>query len=236
MRRYEGALKKKARWENHHLFSMRCRDEGVIPNSLKIKPLVKTRKGYGIASRASRSFLCARIRLSYVNKTELAIECKQLRIKMAEVLTEKDLRMVEQFCRSSAERVYVKTKERQVMKLEKLVKQKRDVRTRAACDQKRSVVNLTEHILTDEQESVLELGLNFVPAPTRLPLIETISGIEEAAKRISNDEANDLRGRVCGAIRKAKLPKDNLSANQRRALLELKMWSYYQLTRVEQLY
>ncbi len=41
-------------------------------------------------------------------------------------------------------------------------------------------------------------------------------------KFLSEDKANDLRGRVCGILRKPKLPQDNLSKPQRKALNELK--------------
>ena len=62
---YERTLHKEARWKNHHVFSMRCRDEGAVPDSLRIKPPVKTREGYRIAERAGRAFLSARINLPF---------------------------------------------------------------------------------------------------------------------------------------------------------------------------
>ena len=49
---------------NRHIVNMRCRDEGVIRT--RIKPPVKTRTGYRIAERASRAFLSARIRETYL--------------------------------------------------------------------------------------------------------------------------------------------------------------------------
>lgn len=41
-------------------FNLRCRD-GVIPASLKIKPPVKSREGYGFAEWANSAFLSAHI-------------------------------------------------------------------------------------------------------------------------------------------------------------------------------
>ena len=46
---------------HHHIFSMRCRDEGVLPTSLRIRPPVKTREGYRIAEQAGKAFLSARM-------------------------------------------------------------------------------------------------------------------------------------------------------------------------------
>ena len=72
------------------------------------------------------------------------------------------------------------------------------------------------------QEDVLRLGLNFTPAPTKLPLVDTIAAVEEGARQLNEEDAEDLRGRVCGILRRAKPPKDNLSKEQRKALKELR--------------
>ena len=54
LRQHEKSLHQRARCSNRHIFKMRCRDEGVIPASVRIKPPMKTREGYRIAERASR--------------------------------------------------------------------------------------------------------------------------------------------------------------------------------------
>ena len=53
MQKYERDLHRKARYTNHHIFSLRCRDEGVIPVSLRIKPPVKTKRRYEIGEPSS---------------------------------------------------------------------------------------------------------------------------------------------------------------------------------------
>ena len=68
---------------------------------------------------------------------------------------------------------------------------------------------------------MLKLGLNFAPVPTSLPLQDTIVGIEEAAKRLPKDDATDLRTRV---LRSSKLPKDNITKEQRLAVKEMRTW------------
>ena len=83
---------------------------------------------------------------------------------------------------------------------------------------KKWVVNLTNESLSRDEESVLELGLNFAPAPTKLPFLHTVTGIELGASRLDQDEASVLRGKICGVIRKATLPQDNLRKDQRREL------------------
>ena len=53
--------------------------------------------------------------------------------------------------------------------------------------------------------------LNFAPAPTKFPLIDVVAAVEEGARKLKGVEAEDLRGRVCGILRRAKLPQDNLT-------------------------
>ena len=60
----------------------------------------------------------------------------------------------------------------------------------------RWVVNLTERNLTPNQQEVLRMGLNFAPVPTKFPLQDTIASVEEAARQLPKDDADDLRGRV----------------------------------------
>ena len=81
------------------------------------------------------------------------------------------------------------------------------------------MVNLIDRPLTEPQREVLRLGLNFAPVPTKLPLVDTISAVEGAQQL--KEDAEDLRGRVCGVLRHAKPPKDNLTKEQ-KALKELR--------------
>ena len=73
---------------------MRCRDEGVIPASLRIKPPVKKREGYRIAERASRAFLSARIRETYLRKRELSSKVNSFQGKLGTELSMADYQKV----------------------------------------------------------------------------------------------------------------------------------------------
>ena len=66
------------------------------------------------------------------------------------------------------------------------------------------------------------MGLNYAPVPTKFPLQDTIASVEEVAKQLPKDDADDLRGRVCGILRSARLPKDNLRKDYRKAQKELR--------------
>ena len=221
---YGKALHKRARWRNHHIFSMRCRDEGVIPSSLRIKPPVRTREGYQIAAKASKAFLSARIRQSYKEKSRLNEMCDSISTKLQKTMEEEDFRKVETLCKKASDKTHARTRSMHVRKLETLVTKKNtksDISLRPQGLEK-WVVTKTDVELTQDQESVLRLGLNFAPVPKKLPIIDTVSAVEEGARGLAEVDANDLRGRVCGVLRKARLPRHNLTIKQRKALKSLK--------------
>ena len=53
-------------------------------------------------------------------------------------------------------------------------------------------------------------------------MVDTIAAVEAGARQLKEEDAEDLRGRVCGILRRAKPPRDNLTKEQRKALKELK--------------
>ena len=59
------------------------------------------------------------------------------------------------------------------------------------------------------------MGLNFVPTPTKIPLIDIVASLEGGIRGLKNTNTGDLRNRLCGVLRRAQLPKDNLSREQR---------------------
>ena len=54
------------------------------------------------------------------------------------------------------------------------------------------MVNLTDWMLSKPQEDVLRLGLNFAPAPAKLPLVDTIAAVEEGVRQLNDEDAEDL--------------------------------------------
>ena len=65
--------------------------------------------------------------------------------------------------------------------------------------------------LSSAEEEVPRSGLNFAPTPSRLPLIVIAAAIKEGVNKLEDDATYEFRGRICGIIRGAKLPVDNLS-------------------------
>ena len=90
VREFEKRLHQKAKCSNSHIFNMRCRDEGVIPASLRIKPMVRTREGYAIVERASRTFLRARVHQTFRRKQTLIQRIAKLQASLERNLGTKD--------------------------------------------------------------------------------------------------------------------------------------------------
>ena len=68
----------------------------------------------------------------------------------------------------------------------------------------------------------LSKGLNFAITPTTLPVEEIIAGTEVVAKYMTETAAEELKGEVLRNIKRAKLPKSNISKGERVALQTLK--------------
>ena len=137
------------------------------------------------------------------------------------VLLPQDYQRVTSPSYAAAERTHASAKLKQTRKLSKLTNSKKRPELHPQ-GLDRWVVNLTGHPLTAPQRNVLSKGLNFAPAPTRVPVVDTIAAVEAGAKQLKEEDAEDLHGWVCGILRYAKLPKDNLTKEQRKALKELK--------------
>ena len=168
---------------NSHIFNMRCRDEDVIPTSLRIKPKVRTREGYAIAERASKAFLRARVHQTFHRKQSLTKQITKLEASLEDLLTE-DYSKVTRLSHNSAEKAFVKSKQNHQSKQKQpeLRPEGRD----------RWVVNLTERVLSPSQQEVLSMGLNYAPVPTKFPLQDTIASVEKVAKQLPKDDADDL--------------------------------------------
>ena len=67
-----------------------------------------------------------------------------------------------------------------------------------------------------------DIGKVLLFPPDRVPVVDTIAAVEAGARQLKKEDAEDLQGRVCGILRHAKSPKDNMTKEQRKALKEMK--------------
>ncbi|XP_050549769.1 uncharacterized protein LOC126910700 [Spodoptera frugiperda] len=88
----------------------------------------------------------------------------------------------------------------------------------------RTVVNLSNKVLSQGALRVLERGLNFAPTPNHIPYEEVIGSVEEVIRRnqIPASDADVLRQDTAVALRHAKLPTPNITAEEKAALRNLR--------------
>ena len=166
------------------------RNDNDGTSSLRVKPLVNTLDGKRIARRASLQFLSARIDEGY--RTIRKLEHLQ-KSQLPDALQPQHLSALEALRESAETKEKAKVKERQKRKFDTLLQREREPpgsRDRLDDDHERWVVNLSSKEISDMQKAVLAKGLNFVPAPTRIPTKEMIASVESALRCVSQDSAS----------------------------------------------
>ena len=126
--------------------------------------------------------------------------------------------------KKNAEIVFESTKDRQRRKYQELRHQQTEALSNAASD-KKWVINLSKHQLTQYEESALQKGLNFAVTPKSIPKTESIASVETAIwcnRGINEETAERARAAIASVIRCANPPKPNLQKSETRALSALR--------------
>ena len=84
-----------------------------------------------------------------------------------------------------------------------------------------AIVNISKRQLTTPEKSVLNKGLNFTTAIKQISYLDLIAPIEDAALKIPEASADELRWKVSQALEKSKPPKPNISKMEGQALKSL---------------
>ena len=118
--------------------------------------------------------------------------------KLHNTLSENDKGIIEK-CKESVEMTYSNTKRRHQKKLSDLLNKarKKKVSNLRPEGLDRWVVNFSGEKLTNSQEEVLKLGLNFVSAPKKLPILDMVAAVEEGARKLKTEEANVWSAQEC---------------------------------------
>lgn len=88
--------------------------------------------------------------------------------------------------------------------------------------EQRCIVNLSSRSLSEPQKSVLGRGLNFAPAPKRVPIANLVVTVEQGLRQISLSEAERVHQKVVDVLNGAKPPPSNLSPEEWLALRVLR--------------
>ena len=148
----------------------------------------------------------------------------RLKNELRSLTTDERFKRIDVWSEELAQRTFLESKERQRKKLsclleEKEAKQGHDSVHRL--EMNKVVVNMSDRPLTKPEESILALGLNFIPVPTSIPEKTIIAETEAVARSLEDEDAAKLRSAVQSCLNNPKLPKSNLTKCQMLALQQL---------------
>ena len=212
--------------KQHLHFNFRAKRYNIVPKSLRVKPLVNNEEGKEIAARSSKSFLKARISQNIRKITSLENDMMNHKIKISQELDEEYMSAVDKLREKAFQDMTEKCKIRQKKKFELILSRSS---TRSAQKQDRYkekwIVNNSSRVLSEREKEVLSKGLNFSPAPTRIPIPEIVVAVEEGLRKVISTVDNDknvARKTIIDVLSKTKIPVTNITQEERKALKELK--------------
>ena len=226
VRDFEAVAKKISRFRNHLVLSLRCKQIGIRPPSLKLRCLVISKRAKTVIRNTEQCLLNERIRV--INGKLIALRANYSRAANSVkcVLREDLADAVFTHVNDVQETEFKKTKNRRTKKFERLLeaKKKQEASTKEVTtdDQRdRWVTNLSHTELNTQQKNVLANGLNFAISPNILPKEDFVVAVEKAC-RTMEEEAEDFRNEVLGTLRSPRCPQSNLTIQELEAMSDLK--------------
>ena len=130
-----------------------------------------------IAHRASRQFLAARIQQNYKSLRQLDHDLFFQKRQLEFSLERQHFDALMALCERAELQERLKTKERQKQRFDTMLSRKKKPPVGCSTTSRRWVVNLSSCNLTHGQEPVLSRGLNFSPAPHKVPVPHMVATI-----------------------------------------------------------
>ncbi|XP_072048791.1 uncharacterized protein [Amphiura filiformis] len=227
LRKAENITTKIARWTNHRIFNIRCAKVDITPRSIKLKSAVTGIKANKVIHKAEKQLLDIRIRNCSFTISKLQDELQNLETNLFTAISDQEKQEVEQHLSRMRSQEFDKVKCKQREKFGKLVTAKQEflLKNRAEendIDRNRWVINKSDRILSENEKSVLEKGLNYAVTPREIPMKEYIVNTEVACRQLAPAKAQSLRADVVKCLRKSKVPPCNIKKGEQKALFDLK--------------
>jgi hypothetical protein len=226
MRHLENLRKKRLRLEASITFLTKCRDSNVIPTCVRITPRHDIAHSGDILRNASVRLLKQLIRNGHQDLISVQRELYKVHSECSAVMSGSDFDTCDRVTSQQASRLGEVIATRHDHKWSRLM-----LRTSALkgsgtleANQKDEVINLSNTVLDDVTKKVLTKGLNFATTPKRIPYETVISNVEETIIRnkVPTEDADNLRQDVAIVLRKSRVPKSNITEEERLALKNLK--------------
>ena len=110
-----------AKYRSHLYFNHRCKENKVLPHSLRFKPLVRSKKGFKLMENTGFSFLRLRIDDCHHSIQRLGSEWSYILRELSVLLDNSEIRWVEEFCCSKERNASIKRKMKHDKKLSRLL-------------------------------------------------------------------------------------------------------------------
>ena len=217
-RNLEKAQQKLCREQNSLTFLMRCRDQKIIPNGLRLKTPSSSQRASRICKRASLALVREQIDHHRQQKRFTVMKINTLRQQLQSNLTAEEFERVESAVSRSNKEYNNQVKSRQIRKFNHL---KHEAKAEKRPPMEGVVINKSSRQLTDAETSLLSKGLNYAVRPKRIPLMDIVASIEDAAASVPSTERDAMRYRCKEALLKRREPKPNLTRDEQKALQQL---------------
>ena len=225
----QDTLCKTASAKNQSIFLNRCIHYRLTPKFLQIKCPLKSKRALNITIEYKQKLLISTRNDSKERYFNAVKKANQLRTSLKEKLSEEHFRIVEKVTESSREKKFLACKNKLKNKFELLYYSKYKIKIESRRQQqlvKNCVLNLAEDEIPKKHNELLNLGPMFAVTPNKIPYMDIITTTEEHALKLEYDNqlaaAERLRQDVKKILYTAKLPKSNLSKDQRIAIKEIK--------------
>ena len=221
MNKFTTRQKQLADYEQHLTFNYKCKNYKVFPASLHVKPLVNTRYGKKIAREASLRYVHARVLENHSSLARIRKEILSLKNDLRCTLQETtNIRLLD-FCENIYSNEKLHKKEFLKSKFTALVERSR-ITNNLRNNNLNTVKNLSNRVLTKDEEYVLEKGLNFAPTPSNIPKDKYIFKLEPLINNLPRDHQPEIRLRLTNALRNFRISDTpNLTSSEKSALANL---------------
>ncbi|XP_049914604.1 uncharacterized protein LOC126398968 [Epinephelus moara] len=236
VREYERMARKIADYRNHLRFNLRCRQNRLIPTSLRLCSTMKGYKVDKIMEKAQNQLLNERVRQTHFTIEGLKEKADHLLQKLTSLLPEVVLGKIIDLTKKAQLSQHTKSKERQKRKSHNLqirsntnkteiLTWRQKTHTNPTQDemQDRWIKNLSDREFTHPERGVLTKGLNFAMTSQQLPIVDLITATESAMRKnnLTGTEAEQLRLKVSAALSNAMPPPSNLTTEERKVVTSL---------------
>ena len=151
-------------------FLKRCRDSSITPTGLQLESSVSTPRAKLIIHKIGQALLRERIANTRHQLHTMEQDIQTSKVNLSQLLELADLRKCQAFITSTAGKTFQSTRKKQIVKFNKLLANShKSTNQTTPTGTKDTVINLSNHPLTETEHKVLSLGLNFAVSPKKIP-------------------------------------------------------------------